>query len=174
MRLQTNCLPNSNFCQFSIQIFCPFFAKFFLDFCQLVAQFFSNCLPIFCQFFARINFSYSMVFFFRPWMPYYQTFGQKNWKWQSGEPNQSTEGTIYELTLSPRWPNWPDDQRLPAFSTDKIKRFYSTYIIAFFPYSFPADSVFLPLQSTLAVIFQIIFIAYSPCLKFSSTKYFIL
>ena len=56
---QTNCLPNSNFCQFSIQIFCPFFAKFFLKnpiFCQLFAKFFANCLPIFCQFFARINF----------------------------------------------------------------------------------------------------------------------
>ena len=128
MLLQTNCLPNSNFCQFSIQIFCPFFAKFFLKnpiFCQLFAKFFANCLPIFCQFFARINFQKLLLhgIFFRPWMPYYQTFGQENWKWQSWEPNQSTEGTIYELTLSPRWPNWPNDQRLPAFSTDQIKLF---------------------------------------------------
>ena len=109
MLLQTNCLPNSNFCQFSIQIFCPFFAKFFLKnpiFCQLFAKFFANCLPIFCQFFARINFQKLLLhgIFFWPWMPYYQTFGQENWTWQTGEPNNQ------QKEQSMNWLFHPDDQ----------------------------------------------------------------
>ena len=65
---QTNCLPNSNFCQFSIQTFRPIFSKKTPIFCQLFAQFFANCLPIFCQFFACINFQKLLLYgiFFRP------------------------------------------------------------------------------------------------------------
>ena len=45
----------TNFCQFSIQIFCPFFANFFLKkpnllpiFCPIFCQLSAHLLPIFC------------------------------------------------------------------------------------------------------------------------------